>query len=76
MLAYRSSFHAMTKYGPSHVVLDMLFRLPVYCLYETRSREHFPTPSDFLFNPKREVQRVYLLVRAEKEVRQTRQKNS
>ena len=74
MLAYCSSIHAVTKHSPNYLVMGTTLRLPIDCMYETRHTELFPTPSDFIYNTKRELQKAHHLVRSHMELEQTRQK--
>ena len=67
-MAYRSSFHSVTKYSPHIVALETPLRLPFDCKYETRHTELHPTQGDLIFNTKRQKQTV----RAEIDVEQTR----
>ena len=74
MMAYRSSIHAVTKYSPFYLIYGHSMALPIDCMYETRESRVFPTPSDYLFNLKRELQKSHQLVREHFEAEQGRQK--
>ena len=74
MMAYRSSIHAVTKYSPFYLIYGHSMALPIDCMYETRESRVFPTPSDYVFNLKRELQKSHQLVREHFEAEQGRQK--
>ena len=62
MMAYRSSIHAVTKYSPFYLIYGHSMAVPIDCMYETRESRVFPTPSDYVFNLKRELQKSHQLV--------------
>ena len=74
MMANCSSVLAVTKISPSNVLLRMHSRLPIDSMYKTPNTKLFPRTDGVIFNSKSGMQRANHLVRAEKEVKQTRQK--
>ena len=74
MMAYRSSVHSLTKYSHAYVIFGTPLKLPIDCMYETRHTESNPTPSDFIFKTRRELQRAHHQIRIHMEVEQTKQK--
>ena len=62
MMAYRSSIQAVTKYSPYYLIFGRPCSLPLCCTYETSQTKVFATPSDYVRNPKKEIQTSHELV--------------
>ena len=58
MMANRLSNHTVTKYSLMYLVLGIPLRLPIDCMHETRHKELFPTPSDYVYNLRKKLENI------------------
>ena len=74
LIALCSSFHSVTNYSASCIMLRTLLKLPIECMFEKRHTEVPPTSNDFGFKTNGKFHSVYCLNSAEKDLKGSLQK--